>query len=58
VDDQAYTNPFEDVHRKAKAFKDRAREADKNDADLRESRLRQEAKEIVDKELDQFTPKP
>jgi hypothetical protein len=46
VEDQQYTNPFEDVHRKAKAFKDRAREANKNDAELRESRLVQEAKEI------------
>jgi hypothetical protein len=50
VEDQEYTNPFEDVHRKAKAFKDRAREADKNDAELRESRLVQEAKEILGKE--------
>jgi hypothetical protein len=50
VEDQEYTNPFVDVHRKAKAFKDRAREANKNDAELRESRLMQEAKEIFDKE--------
>jgi hypothetical protein len=50
VEDQEYTNPFEDVHRKAKAFKDRAREANKNDAELRESRLVQEAKEILGKE--------
>jgi hypothetical protein len=50
VEDQEYTNPFEDVHRKAKAFKDRARESNKNDAELRESRLVQEAKEILGKE--------
>ncbi len=50
MEDQQYTNPFEDVHRKAKAFKDRAREANKNDAELRESRLVQEAKKILDKE--------
>jgi hypothetical protein len=50
VEDQKYTNPFEDVHRKAKAFKDRAREANKNDAELRKSKLVQEAKEILDEE--------
>ena len=48
--DQEYINPFADVHRKAKAFKDRAREANKNDGELRESRLVQEAKEILGKE--------
>ena len=48
--DQQYINPFEDVHKKVKAFKDRAREANKNDAELRESRSLQEAKEIIDKE--------
>ena len=45
-----YTNPFVDVHRKAKAFKDHAREVNKNDAELRESRLVREAREILDKE--------
>ncbi len=50
MEDQKYTNPFEDVHRKAKAFKDRARKANKNDAELREKRLVQEAKEILGKE--------
>ena len=50
MEDQKYTNPFEDVHRKAKVFKDRAREANKNDAELRESRLVQEVKEILGKE--------
>lgn len=50
MENQQYTNPFEDVHRKAKAFKERAREANKNDADLRNSKLVQEAKEIFDKE--------
>jgi len=56
VEDQEYTNPFVDVHRKAKAFKDRAREANKNDAELRESRLMQEAKEILGKEPKQVFP--
>jgi hypothetical protein len=50
VEDQEYTNPFVDVHRKAKAFKDRIRAANKNDAELRESRSVQEAKEILSKE--------
>ncbi len=48
--DQEYTNPFVDVHRKVKVLKDRAREANKNDAELRESRSVQEAKEVLDKE--------
>ena len=52
MEDQEYTNPFVDVHRKVKAFKDRAREANKSDAELRESRSVQEAKEILDKEPD------
>jgi hypothetical protein len=45
-----YVNPFEDVHTKAKAFRDRAREANKSDAELRESRLVREAKELLDRE--------
>jgi len=49
MEDQGYTNPFVDVHRKVKVFKDRAREANKNDAELRESRSVPEAKEIFDK---------
>ena len=50
MSDPEYTNPFAEVHSKAKAFKDRAREANKNDAELRERRSVQEAKEILDKE--------
>ena len=50
--DQEYTNPFAEVHSRAKAFKDRAREVNKNDAELRERRSVQEAKEILDKEHD------
>jgi hypothetical protein len=42
--------PFVDVHRKAKAFKKRTREANRSNAELRESRLVQEAKEILGKE--------
>jgi uncharacterized protein YbjT (DUF2867 family) len=52
VDDQKYTNPYVNVHRKAKAFRDRAREANMNDAELRESRLVQEFKGIIDREPD------
>ncbi len=48
MEDQKYTNPFVDVHRKVKVFKDR--ETSKNDAELREGRSAQEAKEILDKE--------
>ncbi len=50
MEDQEYTNPFVDVHKKVKAFKDRAREVNKNDAELRESRSVQEAKQILGKE--------
>ena len=50
--DQEYTNPFADVHSKVKLLKDRAREANKKDAELRESRLVQEFKGILDREPD------
>jgi hypothetical protein len=48
---QEYTNVFVDVHNKVRAFKDRLREANKGDAEHRENRLVQEAKqmEITDK---------
>lgn len=48
MDDQQYTNQFTEVHRKVKVFKDLAREANKYDAELRESRRVREAKETVD----------
>jgi hypothetical protein len=47
MEDQEYTNPFVDVHNKVKALKDRTRETNKNDAELRESRTLQEAKEVL-----------
>jgi hypothetical protein len=50
VEDQEYINPFEDVHKKARAFRDRAHEASKTDAELRESRLVQEARQLLDNE--------
>jgi hypothetical protein len=52
VDDQQYTNPFAEVHSKVKVLKDQAREANKYDAEVRESRLKQEFKGIVDREPD------
>jgi hypothetical protein len=52
VQDQAYTNRFVDVHEKVKAFKDRVRRANNSDAELRENRSLQEAKELLDKEPD------
>lgn len=48
--DESYTNRFEDVHKKVKAFKDRAREANHDDAALRENRLAQEAEDLLAKE--------
>jgi hypothetical protein len=50
VEDQAYINPFVDVHSKVKIFKDRAREESKNDAELRESRAVQKATDVLDPE--------
>ena len=50
MDDQQYTNQFTEVHRKVKVFKDLVREANKHDAELRESRQVREAKETIDKE--------
>lgn len=52
MDDQKYINPFEDVYAKVKILKERAREASKNDADVRESRLVQELKGLPDREHD------
>ena len=49
LEDKEYINPFVDVHRKAKALKDSAREAARSEAELRESIL-QKAKEALDKE--------
>ncbi len=48
MEDQAYTNRFVDVHEKVKAFKDRMSQANKSDAELREHRLVQETKEMID----------
>ena len=44
-----YVNPFIDVHRKAKALKDRALEESKKDEEIRNKRLIEEAKSALDK---------
>ncbi len=51
MEDQPYTNSFADVHKKIKALKDRIAAANKDDRELRESRLVQEATNILDPEL-------
>lgn len=50
MEDQPYTNSFEEVHRKIKAFKDRMSAANQNDLAFRASRADQENKEILDHE--------
>jgi hypothetical protein len=50
VKDQPQTNSFADVHKKIKAFKDRIREVNEKEAELRESILVREAKEVLDRE--------
>ena len=50
-----YVNPFIDVHRKAKALKDRALEESKKYDEIREQRLIQEAKSALDKGTDSAT---
>ena len=50
MDDQQYTNQFAEVPRKVEVFKDLVREANKQDAELRESRQVREAKEAIDEE--------
>ena len=48
VADQPHTNSFADVHKKIKVFKDRIAEASRDDAEVRESKLLQEAADILD----------
>ena len=52
MNDQPYTNRFADVHSKIKVLKDRAREVNRYDAEVRESKLVREFTEIRDKESD------
>lgn len=46
---QEYINRFEEVHRKTKAFKDRIDEINKRDAELREVRLAEETRRMIEK---------
>ena len=50
MESKEYVNPFVDVHRKAKALKDRALEESKKDEEIRKQRLIQEAKSTFDEE--------
>ena len=50
MESKEYVNPFVDVHRKAKALKDRALEESKKDEEIRKLRLIQEAKSTFDEE--------
>ena len=49
MESKEYINPFVDVHRKAKALKDRALEESKKDEEIRNQRLIEEAKSAFDK---------
>ena len=49
MESKEYLNPFIDVHRKAKALKDRALEESKKDEEIRKLGLIQEAKSALDK---------
>jgi len=53
VEDQEYTNPFVEVHKKAKAFKDRISEANNNDAEVRKTRAIQDANDVFKKEREE-----
>ena len=52
MNDQPYTNRFADVHSKIKVLKDHALEVNREDAEVRESKLAREFTEIRDKESD------
>ena len=53
MEDEAYTNRFVEVHRKTKAFKDRLSEANNNDAEVRKTRVIQDANEVFKKEREE-----
>jgi hypothetical protein len=46
VEDQPYSNPFVDVHKKIKDFKDRIAAANKDDRELRESKAVEESQRL------------
>jgi hypothetical protein len=48
VEDQPYTNVFADVHSKIKALKERNAAANRNDRELREGRVTEEAKKLLE----------
>ena len=50
MENKEYVNPFLDVHRKAKAFKDRVLEEGKKDEEIRKKRLTQEAKSVLERD--------
>lgn len=50
MENPEYENPFEEVHRKVKALKDRNREVNQRDAEDREILSAREAKEISNNE--------
>jgi uncharacterized protein with WD repeat len=49
MQNEKYVNPFEEVHKKTKAFKDHARETNKKDEELREKQVVRDAEESRDK---------
>jgi RNA polymerase-interacting CarD/CdnL/TRCF family regulator len=49
VENKGYVNPFEDVHKKARALKDLARETRKKEEELRERRALPDVEEFFDK---------
>ncbi len=53
MEGQEYTNPFVEVHRKAKAFKDRINEGNNNNAEVRKTRAIQDANDVFKKEREE-----
>lgn len=45
--EDTYVNQFEDVHKKVQAFKDRVRNANEKDAELRERRAAKDAADAL-----------
>ena len=48
VENKEYVNPFVDIRNKVAAFKAHAREISKKDGELRETRSREEAEELLE----------
>ena len=49
MENKGYVNPFEDVHKKARALKDLARETREKEEELREKRALRDVEEFFDK---------